>query len=632
MIPNTQVYKVEGSLGGEITKMSLDQSALVHIMSVLTNLYSDTELAVIREYSTNALDSHIFAGQDRPIEISTPNQLSSDFVVQDFGLGLDKEDIQNVYGNYGASTKRESNDVAGCLGLGSKSALAYTTSFVVIGVKNGIKTTAVIAMDEDGAGRIEIVDESSTDDHNGVTVRVPSSNHYDYKEKVRQFFKYWDKGTVLINGEEPEHFTDNMTELDESVWIGKDTYHNKTLTIVMGGVSYPVKDYEFTNKIPVSTVVLADMGDVDFVPSREALNMTPDTKDYLKTLVKYVKKRHASAMAQKIEAITSKRELVETVTSMPLLNGRFKWRGFTHRTTLFGSAFYYDAVNESSSKLTQVPLRSAYLPRTAILINKPFTPLSALQREKMAQYLEDKGLDYRDIYYFPEVPYLLGEADFIDFNEVNATKLPNRYTAGGRKTKDASTESWEHWVYYDRYWKGENKFTVLDPKRPITYILGGRKEVPYLAMRTMWATKDQEIQIVRVARNRENTFLKAFPNAVTEEQYVQNKVQATKDALTQADWDLRGVNIDALSWLKDKTNDPKLTQMWKASKNGAWERFTNLARQVGRYDELVGDRWSETDFVKETYPLLDSSHVSASIEYVNLVYKSRQTKKKGANK
>ena len=39
--------------------MSIDQSALSHIMNVLTDLYADPELAVIREYSSNALDSHI---------------------------------------------------------------------------------------------------------------------------------------------------------------------------------------------------------------------------------------------------------------------------------------------------------------------------------------------------------------------------------------------------------------------------------------------------------------------------------------------------------------------------------------------------------------------------------------------
>ena len=49
----------DGTLGDEDrTKMTFDENSIAHLMSVLTDLYSDKELAVIREYSTNALDAH----------------------------------------------------------------------------------------------------------------------------------------------------------------------------------------------------------------------------------------------------------------------------------------------------------------------------------------------------------------------------------------------------------------------------------------------------------------------------------------------------------------------------------------------------------------------------------------------
>ena len=86
MRPNTVIAEREGNLGGVQHKMTFDANSISHIMSVLTDLYSDPELAVIREYSTNAADSHIAAGAARPIEITTPNAMSPFFKVRDFGL------------------------------------------------------------------------------------------------------------------------------------------------------------------------------------------------------------------------------------------------------------------------------------------------------------------------------------------------------------------------------------------------------------------------------------------------------------------------------------------------------------------------------------------------------------------
>ena len=43
--------------------MSIDPAGMAHVMSVLTNLYADAPLAVLREYATNARDS---PGMGRP--------------------------------------------------------------------------------------------------------------------------------------------------------------------------------------------------------------------------------------------------------------------------------------------------------------------------------------------------------------------------------------------------------------------------------------------------------------------------------------------------------------------------------------------------------------------------------------
>jgi hypothetical protein len=58
-----------------------------HIFNVLRNqLYSDKELAVVREYSANAYDAHVQKGiSDRPFEVNLPSRLDPFFKVRDFG-------------------------------------------------------------------------------------------------------------------------------------------------------------------------------------------------------------------------------------------------------------------------------------------------------------------------------------------------------------------------------------------------------------------------------------------------------------------------------------------------------------------------------------------------------------------
>jgi hypothetical protein len=130
MIPNGATTTLESTMTPEATiGMTIDEGAMAHIMSVLTDLYSDPIAAVIREYSTNGYDAHVEAGITRPIEVNLPSVYAQTFTVRDYGLGLDLDDLYRIYSRYGASTKRESNDVVGMLGLGCKSGLTFTNQF-----------------------------------------------------------------------------------------------------------------------------------------------------------------------------------------------------------------------------------------------------------------------------------------------------------------------------------------------------------------------------------------------------------------------------------------------------------------------------------------------------------------------
>lgn len=313
MIPrNTMdVETVQSNFDGETIDMTIDENSLSHIMSVLTDLYSDTMLAVIREYSTNARDAHIDAGKaDVPIEISTPSPLNPVFKVKDFGIGLSLDDIRNVYSKYGASTKRGSDTVNGMLGLGAKAALTYTSSFTIVAVKDGVKNIVSVGRNEEGSGYMEIVHTSPSTEDNGVEIQVPvpKDDGFNFRQKIEDFFRYWEKGTVRIDSRDTVGLDySNLTKVNDRTYLFNSYGDN---LIVMGGVTYPSP---FSNDFSGFTkyIYFADMGDVVFSPSRESLLTNKKNRDVCDSIVDSIKKSVLSSAQAEIDKAGSEVEAVK---------------------------------------------------------------------------------------------------------------------------------------------------------------------------------------------------------------------------------------------------------------------------------------------------------------------------------
>lgn len=122
-----------------IHKATISQDDVNLIMDILTKLYTHPETAVVREYVANAVDAHIKANVKVPVEVTLPTVDTPTLTVKDYGEGLDMHDILAIYGNFGVSDKRNSNDFIGCFGIGSKSGLAVSDKIYVESIKNGLK-------------------------------------------------------------------------------------------------------------------------------------------------------------------------------------------------------------------------------------------------------------------------------------------------------------------------------------------------------------------------------------------------------------------------------------------------------------------------------------------------------------
>ncbi len=321
MKPTRNGSLVEGNLTGRAVEMTIDATAMQHIMAVLTDLYSDPLRAVLREYSTNAIDSHIEAGNSDPIEVTLPSGLSPFLRIKDNGVGLSADEIEAMYSKYGASTKRDTNEQTGMLGLGSKSALTYAEQFTIVGRKDGEKISVAVSRNAQGGGTMTVVNRMETSEPNGVEIVIPAQrDDADTAiQKADELFRYWPAGTVLVNGKPPKRFSG--LQVTDGIYLVEDEgnaySHNSRRysryyyddddsvagehTCVMGNVPYPMKLPKDTLPWGVKMVAFVPIGAINFTPSREALHYTPHTNAAIKKIVEDYKAGVNGAIQREID-------------------------------------------------------------------------------------------------------------------------------------------------------------------------------------------------------------------------------------------------------------------------------------------------------------------------------------------
>lgn len=294
MLNPTATHTVVSTVSAGAQVMGIDDDGMSTVLSILSNMYSDGALAVVREYSCNALDSHVEAGNPDPILVTSPNFLNPTLTVQDFGVGLSHDEVLNVYARYGASTKRNSNEQIGAFGIGAKSAFTVGTQFVVTAVKDGEQTVALFAMNEAGAPTVNIISRTETDEPNGVKVEIGVRDIEAVQSAIDRLFATWQPGTVLVDGVEPASLWAQAQELTPNIHLAwrEDRYNTSdpAWMIVMGGVPYKLPDAVRSSldtrqrnivvgvQSTLAKVILTvPIGAVDITPSREDLKVTPKT-------------------------------------------------------------------------------------------------------------------------------------------------------------------------------------------------------------------------------------------------------------------------------------------------------------------------------------------------------------------
>jgi hypothetical protein len=260
-------------------------------------IYSDKITSIIRELSCNAIDSHVESGQsDMQIEVHLPGIFEPWFHVRDFGVGLDHNQVMNIFTCYGASTKTNSNDFIGQLGLGSKSPFSYVDAFDVTAIKDGVMRQYSMYKSEDGMPSVALLLEQPTKDRNGVTVKIPvmQSDFNNFREKASNVFR-WFTPTPRVVG-----MSDFEVKPVETVYSGTDWmirrkaggYYNTHIdqpVALMGRVAYPISadaisslDRNLKTLLSLPMVLNFNIGDLEIAASREALGYDARTQANIK--------------------------------------------------------------------------------------------------------------------------------------------------------------------------------------------------------------------------------------------------------------------------------------------------------------------------------------------------------------
>lgn len=229
------------SEGGQFT-----MKATSHAYEILSSgLYTNKILAIVRELSCNAYDSHIAAGKrEVPFEIRLPNSLDSTFYVKDFGTGLSHKDMMSLYTTYFQSSKTESDDFIGQLGLGSKSPFSYASSFIVESIHGGVHRLYTCYKDDHNMPAIKLMSEKDTTEQNGVTIRmaVRKEDFNSFIAETENALTYF-KVKPRVIGATIDH-TPVEYAIDGSLhgldWSIRSGARSRGINVIQGTVSYPL--------------------------------------------------------------------------------------------------------------------------------------------------------------------------------------------------------------------------------------------------------------------------------------------------------------------------------------------------------------------------------------------------------
>ena len=290
----------------------IDKNAVNMVMDMLSKLYNDPMCAAIREYVSNAYDANVEAGSTKPVELTLPcTENDGLLMVKDYGRGLDYMGIVSVFANFGTSTKRDSDNLIGGFGIGSKSGLAVSNAINVSSVCNGTLNEFVLERTPEGIVTRFTRENEPTEKDSGTTVTANCNPSYysGIKYIVTNFIPViagWSKHDVYVTNTSCNEFNtsdddfflndkcnnyripDTWLEFDHG-YITSKPFFTHFRNILVGNVAYKQGSWDnnnghpTTNDIGCAYALKTNIEDIKVTYSREQIDWksNSETEDAL---------------------------------------------------------------------------------------------------------------------------------------------------------------------------------------------------------------------------------------------------------------------------------------------------------------------------------------------------------------
>lgn len=284
---------------------------------LIDGLYSDKVRAVIRELWSNAYDSHIAAGKaGQPFDCQLPTWTDPVFRVRDYGTSLSHDGVMNLYTTVFESSKEDTNEQVGKLGLGSKSPFAYTDTFTVTAWMNGKKRIYSAFIGENYVPQIALMSETADNGITGLEVSFPvkSSDMEAFREAATRVSYGFD---ILPNffGAKVENKLQEVS-MEGAGWkLWKTSDWGLRAQARQGCVIYPLDADAVPNLTSAQRELLRSpvfidfpIGDLEISASRESLGYDETTCANIRKRVEQIEQEIIAGFETKIKALKTRWE------------------------------------------------------------------------------------------------------------------------------------------------------------------------------------------------------------------------------------------------------------------------------------------------------------------------------------
>lgn len=221
------------------------------------HIYSHPIRTLVQEYVNNGKDANIQAGTPYyKMDIVVPTYSRMEAVFRDYGVGLTKEEIIQVYRKIGKSTKRTNKNLdeatnkmnkklAGKYGVGAKVGFVYSDAFFITSWKNGKKVECVAHKANSLIGDYTFISETDSDEPNGVQISIKIDKTGDlqsFRDAVYRMFYLWPEKPNIIGHEYEWPTTVYEDEAMRTISSNNKQSDNKGLWLDIDGTPYRIND------------------------------------------------------------------------------------------------------------------------------------------------------------------------------------------------------------------------------------------------------------------------------------------------------------------------------------------------------------------------------------------------------